>query len=92
MNLMPLDVQMCGANRKVRIGDDEALLTKYTVYLLCKAGDKMNEYQLSFSNPLAREDGSLSWAMRYGSAEFRDSQGILCAGHIDTSSGALMST
>ena len=50
---------------KVKIGDDEALVGKDTVWLMCKAGDKMNEYQLSFPNPHSHTEGGIAWRITH---------------------------
>lgn len=79
---MPLDVQQCGANKKMRIGADEALITRDVVYLLCNAGDRQKEYQLSFPNPLSHDEGGLEWKLRYGGAETRDKLALQAAGEV----------
>jgi len=76
-------IEKCGSNRKLRVGPDEALICDHTVYLLCNAGDRQKEYQLSFPNPLSYEDGGLSWRLRYGGDETKIKHSVSAAGHID---------
>lgn len=77
-----LDIRPCGANKKMRIGPDEALITDLVVYLLCKVDEPLERYQLSFPNPLAKEDGGLEWRLRYGGTETRDKLALLAAGEV----------
>jgi hypothetical protein len=53
---------------KIKIADDEALIGKDTVWLMCKAGDKMNEYQLSFPNPQSHIEGGIAWRLTHSNA------------------------
>lgn len=78
-----LDIVKCGANLKMQIGPDEALITTDVVYLLCNAGNRNHEYQLSFPNPLSHKEGGVEWKLRYGSTETRDKISVSAAGQIE---------
>jgi len=54
--------------KRIKIADDEALIGKDTVWLMCKAGDKQNEYQLSFPNPQSHAEGGIAWRLTHGAA------------------------
>lgn len=53
---------------RFKIADDEALIGKDTIWLICKAGDKQNEYQLSFPNPHSHVEGGIAWRLTYSAS------------------------